>query len=108
MSYIVQEAIHEIELASKNTDGVSGIPTGFHDLDKVTSGWQRSDMIVLAARPGMGKTAFVLSMARNTAVDYGRAVAVFSLEMSSVQLVKRLIASESRLSAEKLRRGDLK
>ena len=108
MSYIVQEAIHEIELASKNTDGVSGIPTGFHDLDKVTSGWQRSDMIVIAARPGMGKTAFVLSMARNTAVEYGKAVAVFSLEMSSVQLVKRLIASESRLSAEKLRKGDLK
>jgi replicative DNA helicase len=108
MSYIVQEAIHEIELASKNTDGVSGIPTGFHDLDKVTSGWQRSDMIVIAARPGMGKTAFVLSMARNTAVDYGKGVAVFSLEMSSVQLVKRLIASESRISAEKLRRGDLK
>ena len=107
-SEFVQEAIHEIELASKNTDGVSGIPTGFHDLDKVTSGWQRSDMIVLAARPGMGKTAFVLSMARNTAVEYGKGVAIFSLEMSSVQLVKRLIASESRLSAEKLRKGDLK
>ncbi len=108
MSYIVQEAIHEIELASKNTDGVSGIPTGFHELDKVTSGWQRSDMIVIAARPGMGKTAFVLSMARNTAVDYKKGVAIFSLEMSSVQLVKRLIASESRLSGEKLRKGDLK
>lgn len=108
MSYIVQEAIHEIELASKNADGVSGIPTGFHELDKITSGWQRSDMIVIAARPGMGKTAFVLSMARNSAVDYKKGVAIFSLEMSSVQLVKRLIASESRLSGEKLRKGDLK
>lgn len=108
MQSVVREAIQEIEKAAQNTDGVSGVPTGFHSLDKITSGWQRSDMIVLAARPGMGKTAFVLSMARNTAVDYNMGVAVFSLEMSSVQLVKRLIASESRLSAEKLRKGDLK
>jgi replicative DNA helicase len=107
MKHVVQEAIDEIEIATKNTDGISGIPTGFFDLDKVTAGWQRSDMIVIAARPAMGKTAFVLSMARNTAVEYGHAVAVFSLEMSSVQLVKRLIASEARLSAEKLRKGDL-
>lgn len=108
MRNVVHEAIEEIELATKNSDGISGIPTGFIDLDKVTSGWQRSDMIVIAARPAMGKTAFVLSMARNTAVDYGHGVAIFSLEMSSVQLVKRLIASEARLSAEKLRKGDLK
>jgi replicative DNA helicase len=108
MQNVVREAIQEIEKASQNSDGISGVPTGFFELDKITSGWQRSDMVVLAARPGMGKTAFVLSMARNTAVDYGMGVAVFSLEMSSVQLVKRLIASESRLSAEKLRKGDLK
>ncbi len=107
MQNVVREAILEIEKASKNTDGISGIPTGFRELDKLTSGWQRSDMIVIAARPAMGKTAFVLSMARNTAVDYGMGVAIFSLEMSSVQLVKRLIASESRISAEKLRKGDL-
>lgn len=107
MQDVVREAILEIEKASKNTDGISGIPTGFRDLDKLTSGWQRSDMIVIAARPAMGKTAFVLSMARNTAVDYGMGVAFFSLEMSSVQLVKRLIASESKISAEKLRKGDL-
>ncbi|MFM7636886.1 MAG: replicative DNA helicase [Crocinitomicaceae bacterium] len=105
---VVREAIQEIEKAAQNSDGISGVPTGFFELDKITSGWQRSDMVVLAARPGMGKTAFVLSMARNTAVDYGMGVAIFSLEMSSVQLVKRLIASESRLSAEKLRKGDLK
>lgn len=108
MQNVVREAIEEIEKASENTDGISGVPTGFIGLDKVTAGWQRSDMIVIAARPAMGKTAFVLSMARNTAVDHNLGVAIFSLEMSSVQLVKRLIASESRLSAEKLRKGDLR
>lgn len=108
MQTVVVEAIQEIEAAQKNSDGISGVPTGFRDLDKLTSGWQRSDMIVIAARPAMGKTAFVLSMARNTAVDYNMGVALFSLEMSSVQLVKRLISSESRISAEKLRKGDLK
>lgn len=108
MQNVVREAIEEIEKASQNSDGISGIPTGFVSLDKLTSGWQRSDMIVIAARPAMGKTAFVLSMARNTAVDHNKAVAIFSLEMSSVQLVKRLIASEARLPAEKLRKGDLK
>jgi len=107
MQTVVREAIEEIEKAAQNSDGISGIPTGFYDLDKLTAGWQRSDMIVIAARPAMGKTAFVLSMARNTAVDHNKGVAVFSLEMSSVQLVKRLIASEARLSAEKLRKGDL-
>ncbi len=108
MQNVVRQAIEEIEKASQNTDGISGVPTGFFDLDKVTAGWQRSDMIVIAARPAMGKTAFVLSMARNTAVDHNMGVAFFSLEMSSVQLVKRLIASEARLSAEKLRKGDLR
>lgn len=108
MQNVVRQAIEEIEKASQNKSGISGIPTGFIDLDKLTSGWQRSDMIVIAARPAMGKTAFVLSMARNTAVDHNMGVALFSLEMSSVQLVKRLIASESRLSAEKLRKGDLR
>jgi replicative DNA helicase len=107
MPNVVRMAIEEIETAAKESSGISGIPTGLFELDKITSGWQRSDMIVIAARPAMGKTAFVLSMARNTAVDYGKGVAIFSLEMSSVQLVKRLIASESRLSAEKLRKGDL-
>jgi replicative DNA helicase len=74
-------------------------------LDKLTAGWQRSDMVIVAARPAMGKTAFVLSMARNIAVEHNRAVAVFSLEMSSTQLVTRLIASEAGISSEKLRRA---
>ena len=108
MQNVVREAIEEIEKAAQNTDGISGVPTGFYELDKVTAGWQRSDMIVIAARPAMGKTAFVLSMARNTAVDHNQGVAIFSLEMSSVQLVKRLIASETRISAEKLRKGNLR
>ena len=99
MQNVVREAIEEIEKASQNSDGISGIPTGFYGLDKLTAGWQRSDMIVLAARPAMGKTAFVLSMARNTAVDFNQGVAIFSLEMSSVQLVKRLISTETRLPA---------
>jgi len=107
MSNIMRVAIENIEAARKNVDGVSGVPSGFTDLDRITGGWQRSDMIVLAARPGMGKTAFVLSMARNMAVDHGVPVAVFSLEMAGVQLVNRLIASETELSSEKLRKGSL-
>ena len=86
---------------------MSGIATGFEKLDKITSGWQPSDLIIIAARPGMGKTAFVLSMARNIAIDFGQPVALFSLEMSSVQLITRLISSETGLSSEKLRTGKL-
>lgn len=107
MRTAVYGALTEIETARQNTSGISGIPTGFIDLDRITAGWQRSDMIVVAARPAMGKTAFTLSMARNIAVDYQKAVAIFSLEMSSVQLVKRLMSSESRLNADKLRTGKL-
>lgn len=107
MSDLIQGAIEQIENAKSKTGGVSGIPTGFIQLDKLTAGWQRSDMVIVAARPAMGKTAFVLSMARNIAVEHKRAVAVFSLEMSSTQLVTRLIASEAGISSEKLRKGDL-
>lgn len=107
MQVAMRGAMEEIEKARENKDGVSGIPTGLKELDKVTSGWQRSDMIVIAARPAMGKTAFVLSMARNMAVDYNMGVAIFSLEMSSVQLVKRLISSEAEMDAEKLRKGNI-
>ena len=107
MSDLIQVAIEQIENAKTKTGGVSGVPTGFVQLDKLTAGWQRSDMVIVAARPAMGKTAFVLSMARNIAVEHKRAVAVFSLEMSSTQLVTRLIASEAGISSEKLRKGDL-
>ncbi len=107
MYELIHEAIDEIEKAKKNIDGVSGVPSGFTDLDRITSGWQKSDMIVLAARPGMGKTAFVLSIARNSAVNFNRPVAVFSLEMSAIQLVNRLISGEAEISSDKLRKGNL-
>ena len=107
MSTVMRQALDDIEVARNNEDGVSGVPSGFHDLDKITGGWQRSDMIVLAARPGMGKTAFVLSMARNMAVDHDIPVAVFSLEMSAVQLVQRLISSETEINSDKFRKGNL-
>jgi replicative DNA helicase len=88
-------------------DGLSGVATGFEKLDALTSGWQPSDLIIIAARPGMGKTALTLSMARNIAVTKQTPVAFFSLEMSSVQLITRLISSETGLSSEKLRTGKL-
>lgn len=104
-SLVIQAKKRIEEIASR--EGLSGIATGFEKLDKVTSGWQPSDLIIIAARPGMGKTAFVLSMARNIAIDFQQPVAVFSLEMSSVQLITRLISSETGLSSEKLRTGKL-
>ncbi len=107
MSTLLTKAIKELEAIRNREDGLTGIPTGFTDLDRVTGGWQKPDLIILAARPGMGKTAFVLSIARNAAVDYGKAVAIFSLEMSSVQLVNRLISAEAELEGDKLRRGNL-
>ncbi|MDO6519916.1 primary replicative DNA helicase [Zobellia uliginosa] len=103
---LVIQAKKKIEEIS-NKEGMSGIATGFDKLDKLTSGWQPSDLIIVAARPGMGKTALTLSMARNIAVDGGQAVAFFSCEMSSVQLITRLISSETGLSSEKLRTGKL-
>ncbi len=103
---LVAQAKKRIEEIGKR-EGLSGLPTGFHKLDGLTSGWQPSDLIIIAARPGMGKTAFVLSMARNIAIDANRGVAFFSLEMSSVQLITRLISSETGLSSEKLRTGKL-
>lgn len=90
-----------------NREGLSGVPSGFTKLDKLTSGWQPSDLIIIAARPGMGKTALTLSMARNMAIDHNVPVAFFSLEMSSVQLITRLISSETGLSSETLRTGNL-
>ncbi len=107
VSDLIAKAILDIETSKQDGDGLTGIPTGFTELDRMTSGWQKSDLIILAARPGMGKTAFVLSMARNAAVLANKSVAIFSLEMSSLQLVKRLIASEAELSSEKIRSGNL-
>src|SRR5690554_4306791 len=103
---LVIQAKNRIQEIS-NKDGLSGVPSGFDKLDKLTSGWQPSDLIIIAARPGMGKTALTLSMARNIAVGNNIPVAFFSLEMSAVQLITRLISSETGLSSEKLRTGNL-
>jgi len=105
MPSLVKDAIKQIEKAREQEGHISGIPSGFSAIDRVTAGWQKSDLVILAARPGMGKTAFVLSMARNMAVEFKHPVAIFSLEMAGVQLVMRLIASESELSSDKLKRG---
>jgi replicative DNA helicase len=105
---LLKEAIKMIEDLKGHEDGLTGIPSGFSALDRLTSGWQRSDLVILAARPGMGKTAFVLSMARNAAVMGNHAVAIFSLEMSSIQLVNRLISGETNLESEKLKKGNLR
>lgn len=107
INVVIQEAITQIEEAGKREDGLSGVPSGYTKLDRVTSGWQRSDLVIIAARPSMGKTAFVLSMTRNMAIDHQQGVALFSLEMSSVQLVNRLIVSETELSSDKIRNGKL-
>jgi len=107
MQSIVKKAIKSIDELRNQEEGLTGVPSGFVNLDRVTSGWQKSDLVILAARPAMGKTAFVLSVARNAAVDFNKGVAVFSLEMSSVQLVNRLIASETQIPMEKLKKGQL-
>jgi len=103
---LVIQAKKRIEEISKK-EGLSGVSTGFEKLDRLTSGWQPSDLIIIAARPGMGKTALALSMARNISVQKKIPVAFFSLEMSSVQLITRLISSETGLSSDKLRTGKL-
>jgi len=107
MQSLVQEAIREIEAARSQDAHLRGVPSGFTEIDRVTAGFQRSDLIILASRPGMGKTALALTIARNVAIDFNRPVAIFSLEMSSIQLVTRLISSEAQLPAEKLRKGQL-
>ncbi len=107
MRSIMHEAMKELEVKKLQGDGLTGIPTGFTALDRLTSGWQKSDMVIIAARPGMGKTAFVVSAMRNAAVDFNKPVAIFSLEMSSIQLVNRLISAEAELESEKIKKGSL-
>ncbi len=104
---VINSAMEQIEAAGKRESGLSGLQTGFHNLDKLTSGWQNSDLIIIAARPAMGKTAFVLSMAKNMAVDYNTPVAIFSLEMSNLQLVNRLISNVCEIEGEKIKSGRL-
>ncbi len=104
---VIEQAIERLNKAAKQVGGMSGLPSGFHKLDQVTSGWQKSDLIIIAARPAMGKTAFVLSMAKNIAVDQKIPVAVFSLEMSNVQLVNRLIVNVCSIPNDKIKSGQL-
>ncbi|NOS90453.1 MAG: replicative DNA helicase [Cyclobacteriaceae bacterium] len=107
MKSLMYRAIQELQEKKNHKDGLTGIPSGFSRLDRVTSGWQKSDLVIIAARPGMGKTAFVVSALRNAAVEFNHAVAIFSLEMASLQLVNRLISAEAELESEKIKKGNL-
>ncbi len=107
MHLLMKSAMDEIEKSQQNVNGVSGVPTGFTDLDRITAGFQRGTLIILAARPAMGKTAFALSIARNIALDFDKPIAFFSLEMTAVELVMRLISSESEIPSEKFKKGGL-
>ena len=100
---VINRAVEQIETNQKREDGLSGVPSGYTGIDKVTFGWQAADLIILAARPSVGKTAFVLTMARNMVVDHHIPVAIFSLEMPDTQLVTRIMVSETGLPSEKLR-----
>jgi replicative DNA helicase len=104
---IIDEAFRLLNIAAQRDDGLSGLSSGFTALDKITSGWQKSDLIIIAARPAMGKTAFVLSMAKNIAVNIKKPVGFFSLEMSNVQLVNRLIVNVCEIEGEKIKNGQL-
>ena len=105
---LMKEAIDELETKKEKKDGITGVPSGFIDLDTITSGWQPSDLVIIAGRPSMGKTAFVLSLMRNASIDHNLSMGIFSLEMSSLQLVNRLISSEAELDSDKIRKGNLK
>ena len=104
---VIKDAYELLKKAASRTDGLSGLESGFSQLDRITSGWQKSDLVIIAARPAMGKTAFVLSMARNIAVDFRKSVALFSLEMSNVQLVNRLISNVCEIPGDKIKSGQL-
>ena len=104
---VLAQAVKIMENASSNKTGLTGIPSGFHKLDAITSGWQKSDLIIIAGRPAMGKTSFALSIAKNVAIDYQIPVAFFSLEMNNVQLVNRLISNVCEIDGKKVMNGQL-
>lgn len=104
---VINTAYEQLRIAAQRHDGLSGIASGFTELDKITSGWQDSDLVIIAARPSMGKTAFALSMAKNMAIDHRVPVGFFSLEMSNLQLVNRLVSNVCEISGDKLRTGQL-
>ena len=104
---VIEKAIKSIENAYSNKGSLTGIPSGFHKLDDMTCGWQKSDLVIIAGRPAMGKTAFALSLAKNIAVDQNRPMAFFSLEMSDVQLANRLMSNACQIDGKKLLSGQL-
>lgn len=108
LSHVLDEAFERLDRLHKSGDELRGIPTGFHELDNKLAGLQKSDLIILAARPSMGKTALALDIARNTAIRHQKTVGIFSLEMSSQQLVDRMLASEAQVDAWRLRTGKLR
>lgn len=107
INQVVVDAIEKIEAAAKAGGSITGIPTGFNDLDLQTAGMQPSDLILIAARPSMGKTAFVLNLAQHMALRKNVTTAIFSLEMSKVQLINRMLSLESKVDAQNLRTGNL-
>lgn len=104
---VVKEAVEILQRAASNKGGLTGIPTGYTELDNVTSGWQNSDLVIIAGRPAMGKTSFALSIAKNVAVDYNIPIGFFSLEMNNVQLVNRLISNVCEITGHKILTGQL-
>ena len=104
---VIQQAVEILQNASQNSGGLTGIPTGYTKLDEMTSGWQKSDLVIIAGRPAMGKTSFALGVAKNIAVDYHEPIAFFSLEMNNVQLVNRLISNTCEIAGNKILNGQL-
>lgn len=107
VGHVVEDAYKILQKAAENTTGLTGIPSGIDDLDAVTSGWQPSDLVIIAGRPAMGKTSYALSVAKNIAVDFNIPIAFFSLEMSNVQLVNRLISNVCEITGSKILNGQL-
>ena len=107
MSDLMRKALKELDEKRQKKDGLTGVPTGFTQLDRITAGFQPSNLIIIAARPGMGKSAFIISVARNAAVEHNIPVAIFSLEMSALELVNRLISAEAEIHSEKIKKGRL-
>ena len=105
---MLHEELDKLERLSKEGQSLTGTPSGFRDLDEITGGFQPGNLIVLAARPAMGKSALAANIAENAAVDHGKAVALFSLEMSDGELAQRFIASRGKISGESLRKGRVK
>lgn len=107
MDVVLKQTLDIIEKTKNHENTITGVPSGIDELDKVTNGWQKQDLIIVAARPAMGKTAFVLSLARNACLDYQKPVAFFSLEMSNTQIASRLLSAEAEINQEALRNGRL-